>query len=129
MDCTYKTNRFNMPLLSICGISPLSKSFQVAAVLLEGEKEEQFTWALEALTQYYREAGVPSPKVILTDRDLGLMNALAACQISRDIPHLLCGWHVNMNILAKTKRYFPKATRQPDGQILRHQDFHDFLKA
>jgi len=43
LDCTYKTNRFKMPLLNICGISPLRKAFSIAAVFLDGEKEKQYT--------------------------------------------------------------------------------------
>lgn len=129
LDCTYKTNRFNMPLLSICGVSPLRKSFQIAAVFLEGEAEEQYAWALETLHVYYHEKRCPQPTVIITDRDLGLINALKASPTYREIPHLLCRWHVNMNVLAKTKKYFPKPTRLEIGGIQRHQDFQDFLKA
>jgi hypothetical protein len=129
MDCTYKTNKFRMPLLSICGVSPLKKAFQVAAVFLDGESERQYAWALEALFSYISESSCDLPRCIVTDRDLGLLRALKNSEIGSKIPHLLCRWHVNMNVLAKTKPFFPKPTRQPDGRILRHPTFQEFLKA
>ena len=42
MDCTYKTNRFNMPLLSIIGITSLGTNFWVAFCFLRNEKEGDF---------------------------------------------------------------------------------------
>ena len=42
MDCTYKTNRFNMPLLNIIGITSLGKNFWVAFYFLRNEKEGDF---------------------------------------------------------------------------------------
>ncbi|KAL6878940.1 hypothetical protein J3F83DRAFT_711706 [Trichoderma novae-zelandiae] len=42
MDCTYKTNRFNLPLFNICGITSTKKTFQVAAVFMTGEDQAQF---------------------------------------------------------------------------------------
>lgn len=129
MDCTYRTNKFRMPLLSICGVSPLKKAFQVAAVFLDGESEQQYTWALQTLFSYISESLCDLPRCIITDRDLGLLLALKNDEIGSKIPHLLCRWHVNMNVLAKTKPFFPKPTRHPDGQILRDPTFQEFLKA
>jgi histone-lysine N-methyltransferase SETD2 len=42
MDCTYKTNRFNMPMFNICGVTNIRKTFQVATVFLDSKKEEKF---------------------------------------------------------------------------------------
>lgn len=129
LDSTYKTNRFKMPLLNICGISQQQQPFQIAAVFLDGEKEEQFAWASRCLTDYLSHQQLPQPRVIVTDRDLALINALKAHDMLKSVPRLLCRWHIDMNILAKTKAFFPKATRNPDGTIERHPSFAAFLQA
>ena len=38
LDAMYKINRFNMPLLNICGSTSTKKTFSVVSVFLEGEK-------------------------------------------------------------------------------------------
>ena len=43
------------------------------------------------------------------------------------IPHLLCRWHVNMNVLAKARRHFPAATKH-GSEYRRHPTFKAFLK-
>ena len=132
LDTTYKTNRFKMPLLSICGVSQQQQPFQLAAVFLDGEREEQFGWALKCLTDYLSQQQLQQqlqqPRIIITDRDLALINALEAHESLQSVPRLLCRWHIDMNILAKTKSYFPKATRQPNGTIERHPSFAAFLQ-
>jgi hypothetical protein len=47
LDCTYKTNRFNMPLLNICGVTGNNKTPQFALCFLSSEKEEDYQWALQ----------------------------------------------------------------------------------
>ena len=42
------------------------------------------------------------PSVIVTDRELALMNAIE--RIFPDATHLLCRWHINKNVLAKCKK-------------------------
>lgn len=41
-DCTYKTNRFNMPLLNLVGMTPTTKSFFAASCFLPGEHDDHF---------------------------------------------------------------------------------------
>ncbi|XP_038717231.1 protein FAR1-RELATED SEQUENCE 5-like [Tripterygium wilfordii] len=49
MDATYKTNRFRMPLLEIVGVTPTNMTYCIAFVLLNSEKEYNYTWALRCL--------------------------------------------------------------------------------
>ena len=49
MDCTYKTNQFNMPLLNIMGSTRLNTSFFIGFAFLSGEMDEDYIWALNAL--------------------------------------------------------------------------------
>lgn len=47
LDCTYKTNKYQMPLLDMIGVDACQQSFCIAFAFLSGEKEEDYTWALE----------------------------------------------------------------------------------
>jgi hypothetical protein len=49
LDCTYKTNRFNMPLLNVCGVTGNNRTPQFALCFLSSEKEEDYQWALRQL--------------------------------------------------------------------------------
>jgi hypothetical protein len=55
MDCTYKTNRYNMPLLHFLGVSPTGKYFSAAFCFLSGEEEADYSWAIEAVLCCFAE--------------------------------------------------------------------------
>ncbi|GAU33210.1 hypothetical protein TSUD_144710 [Trifolium subterraneum] len=80
MDLTYKTNKYNMPLFEIVGFTSTERTYNVGFAWLTNEKEDNFIWALQQLRSLVRNEG-SLPKVILTDRDTALMNAV--------IPHFL----------------------------------------
>jgi hypothetical protein len=46
MDCTYKTNKYKMPLLNVVRITPQNKSF-FCFVFLKEENEGHYGWALQ----------------------------------------------------------------------------------
>jgi hypothetical protein len=47
LDCTYKTNKYSMPLLDMIGIDAIGRSFCIAFIFLSDESEEDYMWALE----------------------------------------------------------------------------------
>jgi hypothetical protein len=102
LDCTYKTNRYKMPLLHIIGLSPSNSSFSIAFCFMQNEQEESYKWTLQTFFSWL--SPLPLPLVLCTDRDLALLGAIKA--IYPKSPHLLCVWHINKNVLAKTKQYF-----------------------
>ena len=101
MDCTYKINRYKMPLLDIIGISSFNTSFYSGFAFLKGEREEDYVWALKMFSKIL---GEKKPHVIITDREYALINAINI--VFRECTHLLCVWHIDKNILAKCKKYF-----------------------
>ena len=107
LDCTYKTNRFNMPLLNICAITGNNMVVQMGLAFLSGEKEEDYNWAIDQLKDIIHQNTIEEPVSLVTDRDLALMR----CLDTRFplVSHILCCWHVNMNILAKTKCVFSRS--------------------
>ena len=88
MDCTYKTNKYKLPLLVIVGHTSLGTSFYVGFAFMTKEKEADYLWVLSALHTYFIEKNILLPTVIVTDRDLGLMAAVRV--IFPTASHLLC---------------------------------------
>jgi hypothetical protein len=75
MDCTYRTNRYNMPLLHIAAPSATHHYFSIAFCLLSGEGESDYEWALKQFRDLVRQ-DIKAPEVILTDDCRALKNAL-----------------------------------------------------
>ncbi|RKL04432.1 hypothetical protein BFJ70_g17207 [Fusarium oxysporum] len=121
LDCTYKTNKYGMPLLDIIGVDACQRSFCIAFAFLSGESEEDYTWALGRLRSMYELCGAALPSVILTDRCLACMNAVARCfptAIS-----LLCLWHANKAVLRYCQ---PTFTRHDQGLEARRESLNDW---
>ncbi|XP_023752378.2 PKS-NRPS hybrid synthetase cheA-like [Lactuca sativa] len=103
MDCTYKTNKYNMPLLDIIGVSCFNTAFYSGFVFLEREDEENYSWALRA----FKEIIGQDPCVIMSDRELALINAIK--KVFPTTSNLLCVWNIEKNVLANCKKYFGRA--------------------
>ncbi|EED12566.1 conserved hypothetical protein [Talaromyces stipitatus ATCC 10500] len=103
LDCTYKTNRYEMPLLHIIGVSPSNTTFSVAFCFMQNEQEESYKWALKTFFSWLESPMFQLP-VLCTDRDLAILATLR--DDYPESPHLLCLWHINKNIAAKVKEYF-----------------------
>ena len=102
LDCTYKTNRFRMPLLSIVGRTGLNSTFYSCFAFLLKEEIEDYKWALTQVRGLFD--GITMPEVIVTDRDPALVSAVAT--IFPMAQHLLCLWHIEKNILTNCKKQF-----------------------
>ncbi|KAK9166761.1 hypothetical protein Scep_001952 [Stephania cephalantha] len=102
MDCTYKTNMYRMPLLEIVGITSTHLTFSVGFAFISSETHANYVWALENLRSILD--GWPKPDVFVTDRELGLISAIE--EVCPSSSHLLCSWHINKVVLAKTKKMF-----------------------
>ena len=58
VDCTYKTNRYNMPLLVITGITCCKKTFFVGFCFLANETESLLVVALRAFRSFLFDDGI-----------------------------------------------------------------------
>ncbi|XP_028067641.1 uncharacterized protein LOC114270370 [Camellia sinensis] len=74
MDCTYKTNRYLLPLLEIVGITSTHMTFSVAIAYLQTKRVDNYAWALQTLRDLMDDSVLP--EVIVTDKELALMNAI-----------------------------------------------------
>lgn len=111
MDCTYKTNKFKMPLLNIVGITSFNTTFYSCFIFMKGEEKADYQWALTHVARLFD--GIPKPGVIVTDRELALMNALETT--FPDSANLLCLWHISKNILKNCKSQFSKETENENN--------------
>ena len=106
IDCTYKINKYRMPLLVIIDHTALNISFYIAFVFIESEEKDNFLWVMEILKALYRHFGLKNLFVIVTDWDFAFMKAIAT--IFLDVKNLLYIWHINMNVLKNCKPAFKK---------------------
>jgi MULE transposase domain len=71
------------------------------------EAESDYSWGLTCIAGLFD--GIVPPKVIVTDRELALMNAIKT--ILPTTSSILCVWHINKNVLANYKNSLTMATR------------------
>ncbi|KAM6513523.1 hypothetical protein FALCPG4_18956 [Fusarium falciforme] len=116
LDCTYKTNKYKMPLLDIVGVDACQRSFCIAFAFLSGEEEHDFIWALERLRYMYELHGAALPSVILTDRCLACMNAVSSPSCFPHSTAMLCLWHINKAVLTYCMPAFTRDKNDPQGQ-------------
>jgi hypothetical protein len=70
-------------------------------------------------------SSIKEPVSIVTDRELALISCIDTLFL--ESRHLLCRWHINMNVLAKTKKHFPGPIKDSNGKVKRHPFFQAFL--
>ncbi|KAH1233431.1 Protein FAR1-RELATED SEQUENCE 5 [Glycine max] len=87
IDSTYKTNRYRLPLLDFVGVTPTAMTFSTGFAYLEAERVNNIKRS--------------PPFVIVTDRDLALMNAVKT--VFPEFTNLLCRFHIDKNVKAKCK--------------------------
>lgn len=99
IDATYRTNRYNMPLLHFMGVTCLNTSFSSAFCFMAAENEMMYRRAIADFKNLV--IGEAKIEVILTDDEDALKNALSF--IYPIVPQLLCFWHVEKRVLTKVK--------------------------
>ncbi|CAO1631758.1 unnamed protein product [Parajaminaea phylloscopi] len=113
MDCTYSTNKYRLPLLHVCGVTATGRTFTAGYALLAKEDSISYEWALRA----FQVVGAwPTPAVIVTDRDLALMNAIK--QVFPESRNLLCRWHIGRAVKAKITEHFSKSKDLEDADAV-----------
>ncbi|KAH1238587.1 putative protein FAR1-RELATED SEQUENCE 10 [Glycine max] len=100
IDSTYKTNRYRLPLLDFVGVTPTAMTFSAGFAYLEAERVNNIVWALERFRDLFLRHD-RLPLVIVTDRDLALMNAVKT--VFPESTNLLCRFHIDKNVKAKCK--------------------------
>ncbi|XP_026399776.1 PKS-NRPS hybrid synthetase CHGG_01239-like [Papaver somniferum] len=94
MDCTYKTNKYHMPLFNIVGHTSDRVTFTLAWCFMRNEKDYNYIWELNQLKLLFR--GNDLPRVIITDYDDGLMYKLS--EVFPYAQNFLCTFHIVVNV-------------------------------
>ncbi|RZC29485.1 Aquaporin PIP1-2 [Glycine soja] len=87
IDSTYKTNRYRLPLLDFVVVTPTAMTFSAGFAYLEAERVNNIVWTLERFRGLFLRHD-RLPLVIVTDRDLALMNAVKT--VFPESTNLLC---------------------------------------
>nr|KAJ0210928.1 hypothetical protein LSAT_V11C400197040 [Lactuca sativa] len=80
IDTTYKTNKYNKPLVEIVGVTSTRKTFSVGFAFIHREKEANYTWVLNCVKSILDNC--MDPRVIITDRELALINEYETVWVS-----------------------------------------------
>ncbi|KAI8542719.1 hypothetical protein RHMOL_Rhmol08G0161000 [Rhododendron molle] len=89
-------------MLEIVGVTSTELTFNAAFAFIESENEDNYTWVLDKLKGIMDVDALPN--VIVTDRELALMNAIRS--VFPDARNLLCRFHIGKNVLAKCMKMF-----------------------
>jgi hypothetical protein len=78
LDCTYKTNKFNMPSLYIVGIASMNTTYDIAYCVLLNKEEVLYDFAVSCLKLLLNTEAERSPLIFITDYEVALKNSLQA---------------------------------------------------
>ncbi|KAH1257237.1 hypothetical protein GmHk_03G007253 [Glycine max] len=92
--------KYKLSLLDIVGVTPTRMTFSAAFAYLEGEHLNNVVWALQWFQGLFMRVDALLG-VIVTDKDLSLMNAVKT--VFPDATNLLCRFHIDKNVKAKCK--------------------------
>jgi len=93
-DSTYKTNRYNLPLVPFVGVNHHYITVIFGCGIISHENIESYVWLLKTFT----EANVQKhPISEITDGDLAMQRAISV--VWPNSPHRLCGWHIEQNLV------------------------------
>ncbi|EGU71885.1 hypothetical protein FOXB_17607 [Fusarium oxysporum f. sp. conglutinans Fo5176] len=101
-DNTYNTNRFKLPLFQATGQTCLGSVFNAAFGLIDNERRKGFQFLSESIRQLTEQHSIRQPDVIITDFD-DQMKAALNDQFP-DVQQQLCIYHINSNVLLKSKQ-------------------------
>ncbi|POW01657.1 hypothetical protein PSTT_12334 [Puccinia striiformis] len=113
LDATYKTNRYNLPLLHVIGQTATNRSFSIAFCFLMYENDAGYLWAVECLRKHIWKPERTLP-VFVTDRETALRNALG--EVFPDSQAHLCAWHLNKNIVTNCRKHFPAGEKKANAR-------------
>ncbi|XP_076934039.1 protein FAR1-RELATED SEQUENCE 6-like [Bidens hawaiensis] len=103
-DATFKTNKYKMVFVPFTAIDNHCHSVTVGAGLLASETIESYKWLLQMLLKSFGHA----PKVVVTDQDPAMKQAIAA--VFPNTRHRLCMWHIMKKVADKleTRSYLER---------------------
>ncbi|KAL5577426.1 hypothetical protein UlMin_019125, partial [Ulmus minor] len=105
-DTSYIKNEYKLPFAPFIGMNHHCQSLLLGCALLADETKSTYVWLMRA---WLRAMGGHAPKVLLTDQDEVLKEAIAV--VFPNTRHCFCLWHI-MNKIPEKLGY---VTRQHDN--------------
>jgi MULE transposase domain/FAR1 DNA-binding domain len=128
IDATYRTNRYNMPLLHFMTVTAVGRTTSIALCFLPAENETTYRKAIHAFKDLVM--GDIKVEAFLTDDETALKTALSS--IFPGVPQLLCLWHVNQNLKTKAQKLWKVNTTSDEenkaNEKKRQDVMDDFTK-
>lgn len=108
VDATYRRNRFNMPLVNICGIDNFGGTIFLAFALINDEKKESYDWLFSKLREIWKS----NPIYFISDEckeiiqgiifnNFLMLYLLLGIEKNFNSRRLLCAWHIQRNFVSK----------------------------
>ncbi|KAI4332803.1 hypothetical protein L6164_017683 [Bauhinia variegata] len=88
-DTTHIKNEYKLPFIPFIGVNHHFQFLLLGCALVSDESKSTYTWLMQA---WFRAMGGRSPKVILTDQDKVLKEAVA--EVLPRSRHCYCLWHI-----------------------------------
>ena len=126
LDSTYRTNRFNLPLLDIVGFTATNRSFVIGQAFLTHEEEQDYVWVLKWIRDLYKEYDLPIPESITTDKAGGVHKACSV--IWPEVPHLLCRWHIDKDVKGYCQKHWLARTEDQVSNDVRKTIINENVK-
>ena len=105
INCTYKTNKYRMFLLTIIKHIVIDFIFIINFVFLIKKIASYYDWILNHLKILYISLKLVNSRVIVMNRNLILMKVINI-QYFAKTKHVLCFWHVYRNVIKNCKTFF-----------------------
>ncbi|MBW0482679.1 hypothetical protein O181_022394 [Austropuccinia psidii MF-1] len=117
MDCTYKTNKYKIPLIHIVGFSSTNKTFYGAFCFMKNETETSYTWALnQYIEKILNNTNIFPPSVLVLYKDLALKKSLK--KLIPDSKVMLCIWHIKKDVrYSSTEKSFKDNWKKLQKQV------------
>jgi hypothetical protein len=96
MDATHKTNRFNWPLLLVCGINEHGQTVLFSVALINHQTTATFTWVLEQMRSVLSAERWANVGCVATDGDQAMDAAIEA--VHPTAHRSRCWYHIEQNL-------------------------------
>jgi hypothetical protein len=119
INITFKTNKFQMKLFNIVGITLLNTTFYLAFMFLTHKATPDFAWVFTRLKWVYDQLELPHPRTFVTDQEPGLLPALK--EMLPEASQLLCTWHIDNDVKIYVRKtfteYYNRDRETPNDKI------------
>jgi hypothetical protein len=120
LDSTYKTNRFQLPVVNIIGLTPINRLFFAGSAFIKSEKIDDYVYVFNSIKNLYDVKKLPYPRTFITDGDEEIEKAMMI--VFPTSGHMLCIFHVNANIQTRFRPKIRARWDQSDGPVTQFID-------